>query len=676
MLHSQKSALQLIRQSALHKFKTSVFFQKAINRNCVDLTALELNAKIRNSLLGAPAPISEVQNNKYYCFSGEIVTYSQHNITTAFSLIADTLRGIHPDLQLIMPQVRDPIYKSIINRTSVINYDPLLPASSWHKCINDLIGKTPRILYVSNPNMAGELMKIHHHTTLKNFAQNPNHWIFIDESMIFSNQFSDYDNKILNLHPSQRIIWGFCLEHRVAPNLGAFILSHNHDLMLQLREKLVDPKANCLNDPHQIIFSNCYLFTKLHLLHKIAWIKLSDQFPTLIPRIPESGYITMIPKSYKDLAKNGILAIPGNVFGASNNVSVISCLNEVNNLCENSENFHIATCKTSDFTKTFNQPMMSSMPINTYIKNHADELSTHTNQALSLIIGKIQSEIKDNQSKFEPMKFMSYTNDVFTHSSFEAEYQKACAMSESEFFDWKFLLPHELIILLDAKPHNIKHYLNQIDISKRCLTIIDDPKYDFNKLIKLIEMLRDVSTVTLQANYCRYVYALVDHDDNDVIHEIFVYNFIAGIKSAGLHTLKVKIDAGKLILFKDKYLAQECSNAHLNMEWCIDLNENVDLDNILTSTLVSIAETKCYNIRLNPSKQAQKSTLTILQNLGFENKEVDKFQGKINGTDISIIINPSRDYYECRIKGMCDRWIIGENNCSVEIGDLKYSVNI
>lgn len=45
---------------------------------------------------------------------------------------------------------------------------------------------------------------------------------------------------------------------------------------------------------------------------------------------PSTGYLSVVPASHRELLDRGILAIPGEVYGASNDLSVVSCLHETN----------------------------------------------------------------------------------------------------------------------------------------------------------------------------------------------------------------------------------------------------------------------------------------------------------------------------------------------------------
>jgi molybdenum cofactor biosynthesis enzyme MoaA len=70
---------------------------------------------------------------------------------------------------------------------------------------------------------------------------------------------------------------------------------------------------------------------------------------------PETGYLTVVPVNYKELLRDNILAIPGEVYGTSNDRSIITCLHETNACSDSVEvaRFHVTVL--SNFAKGYDK---------------------------------------------------------------------------------------------------------------------------------------------------------------------------------------------------------------------------------------------------------------------------------------------------------------------------------
>ena len=87
-------------------------------------------------------------------------------------------------------------------------------------------------------------------------------------------------------------------------------------------------------------------------IYRYRWKLLKDAF-AFTP--PETGYLAVVPLNFKELLKKNILAIPGNVYGTSNDHSIITCLHESNAYADTADVDRFYVTVFSNFAKGYDK---------------------------------------------------------------------------------------------------------------------------------------------------------------------------------------------------------------------------------------------------------------------------------------------------------------------------------
>jgi molybdenum cofactor biosynthesis enzyme MoaA len=88
---------------------------------------------------------------------------------------------------------------------------------------------------------------------------------------------------------------------------------------------------------------------------------------------PATGYLTTVPMNHRELLKENVLAIPGRVFGAGDDVSIVSCLHETNSFAgtDEVERFHVTVL--SNFAKGYDKYSRTYSKANLPLSKHPND---------------------------------------------------------------------------------------------------------------------------------------------------------------------------------------------------------------------------------------------------------------------------------------------------------------
>ena len=223
-------------------------------------------------------------------------------------------------------------------------------------------------------------------------------WLSADTNrLLVIDRVYDYANtaRLQPLIDTNQVIVCYSLsKSHLAPIVSGFVIAP---------ERFTAPSADTPDvDKAKVLLTRCRHFPRTQRsIFRSRWDRLAGSIRALDAtwQPPESGYLSVVKVPHAELLNRGVLAVPGDVYGTSNDTSLVTCLHETNAGAERDvvDRFHVTAL--SNFARGYDKYSRTYSKANIPESTYPDQFYLLANDQLDVGFAKVRKLLQKTAAR-------------------------------------------------------------------------------------------------------------------------------------------------------------------------------------------------------------------------------------------------------------------------------------